>query len=220
MNRVLLLLLVPSACGVGALPVDEASTASLRWSQVLVEPRDHPAPAFTPYVRGSLAFETRTRRADASRAKHWIETRIVLGDLLPMILERGDDADLRRLASFLRRRQINGPLSIADVLGELWSHVDRLIRDQVSGRAYETVLYGAHDRTPSRRELAFIALETSAYWLESLVGDTPKRRTSEPDRPETASLGPEVLPYLAVAVGADPREVRLRVRAVLDGLAR
>ena len=218
-HRIHVWLICFAACGGGPLVLNSNLESSAKWAAVVREPRSATmSPPLSHHVRSALVTRRRVETDRRPPVKHWVEIRHVMR-FLATILERTDDSELEALSRFLSLRLIVSETSVRDVVSEIWRQVDRLIRIDVAARAYTSVVYANAQRAPSRRELAFVALELTAYWLGDLVADESKSSAAPSERPPTAGFAPTLLPYLAVAVGVPASDVRRQVEALLADLA-
>ncbi|MEM9074629.1 MAG: hypothetical protein AAGE52_39405 [Myxococcota bacterium] len=210
-------MVVLAGCATG-VPMDTRSELSARWARVLTEPLARES-GHSVYVRyallGPVPFEAATINAKRMREARW-----VLGSLLPLALAQADDEGLTDLGAELARAPLRSEAEIPRVHAALWREVDAHIASGLSAQAYQTVLYRTSARPPARNELAFVALEAVACWLDETFREPLKRSRGSSPSAETASLGPTSVAYLAVAAGAEPTEVRNAVIAFLEDLPR
>jgi len=191
------------------LPRDASSAVAARWARVLAEPSDAANPTYSELVRGSLATEVRFREATlahpAAEREHLVRT------LLPIAMEASGDDDMRRFAGRLRR----GSDPAEEVL---FDAVVALRGRSIACPAYRAVIYGSDQRPASRLEDAFVALEVTAFAVGALADGDDELPGGCGRRPPTAALEPTVVPYLAVAAGADPDDVQTAIADLLLAL--
>ncbi|MEM9074630.1 MAG: hypothetical protein AAGE52_39410 [Myxococcota bacterium] len=195
-----------------SVPVDLDDDESRYWAAVLREPLRIDPPTLSELVRNSLASPTElvdARRVADADAR---ERRYLAKELLPLALSSSMHPVLVAAAEELRHAD--------DPLPVLEQTVASMRQRRITCRAYRGVLFGGHEgRDVGRDENAFVALEIVYFYLRG-EDNAPQDPIDCGTEAPTALLRPQLVPYLAVAAGAEPAEVRASVASLLRSMYR
>ena len=193
---------------VRSVPVDSSDEDSQLWAAVLREPLTADPPTLSDQVRHALVAPTETTPARL-RADHDADV-ILATRILPLALATSMHPVLERAARRLRD---------GDAPDEVLHETLTDMRDRrITCRAYRGVLFGGHPgRDAARDENAFVALEIVYFHLHGERG-APADPIDCGNEAPTALLRPQLVPYLAVAAGAEPDAVRASVAELLEAM--
>lgn len=204
----LLVACASSAPLVRSVPVDDTNEDARLWAAVLSRPLTADPPTLSEAVRQSLVAPTELVAAHAQGPE---DSTLLATRILPLALEPSMHPVLVDAAE--RLRSGDAP---ADVLE---ATVAEMRERRITCRAYRGVLFGGHPgRDAARDENAFIALEIVYFHLRGHEDGAPPDPIDCGNEAPTALLRPQLVPYLAVAAGAEPTEVRASVAALLEAM--